>query len=64
MKYFFAKSFSVNPRLRKLIIVDPNADRIFSRLNDNSNYGNNFRERLKPLSREWESTSFSEIKTI
>ena len=65
MKYFFAKSLSVNPRLRKLIIVDPLSDNIISRLKDNtSNYGNNFTELLISKKGYWENLTFKKIMSI
>ncbi|MCX5800058.1 MAG: SIR2 family protein [Candidatus Eisenbacteria bacterium] len=47
MKYFLATALVDNPRLSRIVIVDPEADAIARRLRDeNSKYGSHFRELL------------------
>jgi hypothetical protein len=60
MRYFLARSFVNNARLRKIVILDKQARRIAERLRaDASGFGSHFKELLEPLENDWTT---SELK--
>jgi len=62
MKYFLARSLENNPVLRKIIILNPNADHIVRRLSDTSSgFGSHFRNFLKPSVGSWTEKDIDQI---
>jgi len=66
MKYFFSKSFSENPKIGKILIIDPFADSIIAKLKEPRNgFGNQFKELLMPVDENWEEVDLKiEFKKI
>jgi len=57
IRYFLAANLFENVDLRPIVIVDPNADKIYTRLK-NSNFGTHFTNRLRPIKGNWEETDY------
>lgn len=57
IRYFLAANLFENVDLRPIVIVDPNADKIYARLKD-SNFGTHFTKGLKPINGKWEETDY------
>lgn len=60
MRYFLASALVDNPRLRRILIVDPQASEIASRLKaEQSSFGSHFKELLESQSKDWEMVNLS-----
>lgn len=58
MKYFLAKALVNNVELRKIMIIDKNANSIVTRLKDNgSGFGSHFKDLLVPIENNWTSAT-------
>lgn len=58
MKYFFGSALVDNTDLVGIDIVDPIADDLVDRLKNQSDFGDHFKELLRPVQREWQTGKY------